>query len=231
MTDTKKDHSDRFQELERGVHAALETYANVHRGSGHNSIVSTYLYEEARDIVLEYLGLSKGRYAVIFCTPSREAALKALLKQKDYLSVSSRDTGLPLGIRALAVKRRALPKGTPFQTGGGTTRIISPDWVVWADTPDRFEAGTPAIVSVIAFAKALRLIRQNGNEVFIDHAGEKLTAREIIYGDELEKYTGVELMGKLRQTLIGRGIQVPTTEGAKPFINLDNSASLSLIHI
>jgi len=214
-----------FVDLERGVHAALETYANVHRGSGHNSIVSTYLYEEARDIVLEYLGLSKGRYAVIFCTPSREAALKALLKQKDYLSVSSRDTGLPLGIRALAVKRRALPKGTPFQTGGGTTRIISPDWVVWADTPDRFEAGTPAIVSVIAFAKALRLIRQNGNEVFIDHAGEKLTAREIIYGDELEKYTGVELMDKLRQTLIGRGIQVPTTEGAKPFINLDNSAS------
>src|SRR5665647_2061885 len=90
-----------FQELERGVHAALETYANVHRGSGHNSIVSTYLYEEARDIVLEYLGLSKGRYAVIFCTPSREAALKALLKQKDYLSVSSRDTGLPLGILSL----------------------------------------------------------------------------------------------------------------------------------
>lgn len=214
-----------FVDLERGVHAALETYANVHRGSGHNSIVSTYLYEEARDIVLEYLGLSKGRYAVIFCTPSREAALKALLKQKDYLSVSSRDTGLPLGIRALAVKRRALPKGTPFQTGGGTTRIISPDWVVWADTPDRFEAGTPAIVSVIAFAKALRLIHQHGNEAFIDPSGEKLTAREIIYGDELEKYTGVELMDKLRQTLIGRGIQVPTTEGAKPFINLDNSAS------
>lgn len=214
-----------FVDLERGVHAALETYANVHRGSGHNSIVSTHLYEQAREIVLEYLGLSKGRYVVIFCTPSREAALKALLKSDDYLSVSSRDTGLPLCIRALAVRRKALPKGTPFQTGGGTTRIISPDWVVWADTPDRFEAGTPAIVSVIAFAKALRLISQRGNETFLDPAGERLTAREIIYGDELEKYTGAELLDKLRQTLIGRGIQVPTTEGAKPFINLDNSAS------
>ena len=190
MTGTKNDQPDKFPELERGVHAALETYANVHRGSGHNSIVSTHLYEQAREIVLEYLGLDKGRYAVVFCTPAREAALKALLQPDEYKSVSSRDTGLPLGVRALAVKRKALPKGTPFQSGGGTTRIISPDWVVWADTPDRFEAGTPAIVSVIAFAKALRLIRQHGNEAFIDPAGERLTAREIIYSDELEKYSG-----------------------------------------
>ncbi len=225
MTETKTDQHDKFPELERSVYAALETYANVHRGSGHNSIVSTHLYEQAREIVLDYLGLPDRRYAVIFCTPSREAALKALLKQKDYLSVSSRDTGLPLGVRALAVKRKALPKGTPFQSGGGTTRIISPDWVVWADTPDRFEAGTPAIVSVIAFARALQLTRQYGNEVFMNCTGERLTARQIIYSDELEKYSGHELLDKLRQTLIGRGIQVPTTEGAKPFINLDNSAS------
>jgi selenocysteine lyase/cysteine desulfurase len=49
-----------FAELERGVYAALETYSNVHRGSGHNSMVSTHLFEQARDIVLEYLGLSGG---------------------------------------------------------------------------------------------------------------------------------------------------------------------------
>ena len=48
---------DTFDDLERGVHAALETYSNVHRGSGHNSIVSTHLFEQARDIVLEHLGL------------------------------------------------------------------------------------------------------------------------------------------------------------------------------
>jgi hypothetical protein len=26
----------------------------------------------------------------------------------------------------LAVKRKALPKGIPFQTGGGTARLVSP---------------------------------------------------------------------------------------------------------
>ena len=71
------DTPEAFAELERGVHTALETYSNVHRGSGHNSIVSTYLFEQARDIVLEYLGLNGGlvhtdKYAVIFCTPRYE---------------------------------------------------------------------------------------------------------------------------------------------------------------
>ena len=52
-----------FAELERSVQTALETYSNVHRGSGHNSLVSTHLYEQAREIVLEYLGLGKDKYA------------------------------------------------------------------------------------------------------------------------------------------------------------------------
>ena len=71
--------AEAFAELERGVHAALETYSNVHRGSGHNSMVTTHLFEQARDIVLEYLGLNKDKYAVIFCTPRRAEALKARL--------------------------------------------------------------------------------------------------------------------------------------------------------
>src|SRR5674476_408599 len=72
--------AEAFAELKRGVRAALETYSNVHRGSGHNSLVSTHLYEQARDIVLEYLGLKKDKYVVIFCTPRRAELIKALLK-------------------------------------------------------------------------------------------------------------------------------------------------------
>jgi selenocysteine lyase/cysteine desulfurase len=144
--------AEAFAELERGVHAALETYSNVHRGSGHYSMVSTHLYEQARDIILEYLGLNKDKYVVIFCTPRRAETLKAQLKSKGHQSVSSQDIGLPLGVRALAVDRKVLPRGIPFQTGGGTARLVSPGWVIWANGPDKFEAGTPAIVNVIAFA-------------------------------------------------------------------------------
>jgi selenocysteine lyase/cysteine desulfurase len=221
----KNEFAEAFTELERGVHAALETYSNVHRGSGHNSMVSTHLYEQARDIVLEYLGLKKGKYVVIFCTPRREVAFKAQLEPESYQSVSSQDIGLSLGVRALAVRRKALPRGTPFQTGGGTTRLVSPGWVIWADAPDKFEAGTPAIVNVIAFARALQLIRHSGNEAFRNMTAERLSAEKILYHDEFEEYSGRKLLDVFRQTHIGRNVRVPTAEGIKPFINLDNAAS------
>jgi selenocysteine lyase/cysteine desulfurase len=214
-----------FAELKRGVHAALETYSNVHRGSGHNSLVTTYLYERAREIVLEYLGLSKEKYTVIYCTPRRADLLKAQLKPNSYQMLSSQDIGLPLGVRALAVDRKALPGGSPFQSGGGTARLVSPGWVIWAKAPDKFEAGTPAIINVIAFACALQLIQYLGKNAFRLVTASELTADEILYHDEWEKYSGRELLEKLRQTLIGLGAQVPTTEGARPFINLDNGAS------
>jgi selenocysteine lyase/cysteine desulfurase/vancomycin permeability regulator SanA len=217
--------TEAFAELKQGVCSALETYSNVHRGSGHNSKVSTYLFEQARDIVLDYLGLNKDKYMVIFCTPRRAKVLMAQLKPSSYQSFSSQDIGLSLGIRAIAVKRNALPKGIPFETGGGTARLVSPDWVIWSKNPDKFEAGTPSIINIIAFAKALRLIQHFGNGAFQGANVEKLSVSEILYCDELEKLSGKELLHELRKTLIGLGVSVPTMEGVKPFINLDNGAS------
>jgi len=214
-----------FDALERAVHAALETYSNVHRGSGHHSQVSTHLFEQARGIVLDYLGLSAGKYLVIFGTPRSADALTQHLEPGRYVIASSRDVGLPLGVRALAVERGALPKRPPALTGGGTARLVGPDWVMWASAPDRFEAGTPAIVNVIAFAKALLLRRHLGEGAFVEFAGEARTARAILFRDDLEPYSGRELLHELRQTLIGRGARVPTVDGGRPFVNLDNAAS------
>lgn len=231
MTDAKENISGSietngaFAELERAVYAALETYSNVHRGSGHYSMVSTHLYEQAREIVLDYLGLDKGSYLVIFCTPRGATILTKQLEPGNFQMVSCTDIGLSLGVRALAVKRSAFPEGAPFQTGGGTTKLISRDWVIWADGPDRFEAGTPAVINIIAFAKALSMVKQSGKDIFTGVTAEKPTAGEILHHDDLESYSDPELLDKLRQTLIGRSVLVPTAEGERPFINLDNSAS------
>jgi selenocysteine lyase/cysteine desulfurase len=214
-----------FAALEESVYAALETYSNVHRGSGHNSMVTTHLYEQARDIVLEFLGLRKGKYRIIFCTSRRAEMLKAQLKPDCYKSASSQDIGLSLGVRALAIKRKALHGIRYYQTGGGTARLVSPNRITWAETPGRFEAGTPAIVNIIAFAKALQLIRHSGDHIFGHAAGEKLTPAEVLHHDELEKYSGQKLLDELRKTLIGRDVRVPTRQGFKSYVNLDNAAS------
>ena len=214
-----------FTPLEQCIYAALETYSNVHRGSGHNSVVSTRLYEQARKTVLEYLGLPGSRYSVIFCTPLRAVKLTAQLREKDYKSVSGHDFGLAIGLTALAVKKSALPAGAPFETGGGTTRLMSKDWVLWAKGPDKFEPGTPAIINVIALAKVLQLRGKPGQEALADQGMENLSANEILYQDEFGTYTGRQLLDQLRQALIGRDMEVPTSDGSKPYINLDNSAS------
>jgi selenocysteine lyase/cysteine desulfurase len=217
--------TDAFDQLEQGVHAALETYSNVHRGSGHHSMVSTHLFEQARAIVLDHLGLSKRQHVVIFGTPGTADRLAAQLRPGRYKTASSRDVGLPLGVRALAVERKALPRSVPFLTGGGTARLVAPDWAVWTPAPGRFEAGTPAIVNVIAFAKALLLTRRLGERAFEDATEGELTATEILHHDALDQYTGRELLNELRQTLIGRGVRVPTADGDRPYVNLDNGAS------
>ncbi|MDP3641692.1 MAG: aminotransferase class V-fold PLP-dependent enzyme [Bacteroidota bacterium] len=218
-------NSQAFADLERRMVAALETYSNVHRGSGYKSVVTTRLFEQAREIVLDYLGLNKDNYVVIFFTLRRAAVFVRQLQHENYQMVSSRDFGLSLGVTALAVKRNRLPKGAPFHVGGGTARLISKDWIIWARSPDKFEAGTPAIINIIAFAKALRMIRKSGKDIFLNSTAEKLTASELLYHDELEKFSGREMLEELRKTQIGSCVQVPTTQGLRKFINLDNSAS------
>ena len=217
--------SDVYAELERAVYAALETYSNVHRGSGHNSMVSTRLYEEARGIVLDHLGLDEHSYQVIFCSPRRAEVYKATLPPERYRTLSSDEIGVPLGVVALVVERRSLPRDVQFQDGGGTARLVSRRSVVWAKAPDRFESGTPAIVNVIAFAKSLKLVQQFGNDAFRQVGPVEHSVIDILYADALDGLYGRELLGRLRATLIGRELCVPTMAGERPFVNLDNGAS------
>ncbi|MBU3914092.1 aminotransferase class V-fold PLP-dependent enzyme [bacterium] len=214
-----------FEELERGVTAALETYSNVHRGTGHYSMVSTALFEETRTIIIKYLGLKKNKYVVVYCTVRGSEKLKTHLKFNTYQMISSRDVGLPLGLRVLVIKKNALPKGLPFQTGGDVVKIVSPHSVIWADAPHKFEAGTPRIINIIAFAIALKVKSRYGNDCFNAQENAETSANNILYEDELTGISGLELLAVLRMRIVGRGLLVPTTGGEKSYINFDNSAS------
>ena len=214
-----------FSLLEKSIYTALETYANVHRGSGQKSAVTTFLYEEARGIVLDYFGLNRKAFVVIFCSDRRSSAIENKAGRRNCYKISSSDIGLPLGVNALAVRKRALPKGVPGQQGGGTTVLVAPEWVVWADAPDRFEAGTPPIINVIAMARALLLVKQHGKDIFKNTGTTPAAISEILYDDEFSALSGKVLLEELRRTMIGHDIIVPSVTGMKHFINLDNAAS------
>ena len=217
--------AEAYASLETSVGLALETYGNVHRGRGYNSWLSTRLYEQARGVILDALDLDPERFMVLFCTPARAEALEACVKPGRSITLSSRDLGLPLGLRALVLRKDALPKGTPFQTGGGTARIVSRRSAIWEDAPDRFEAGTPAVINTIAFARAIGIVRRFGNKAFKIPPRTTATASEILHQDDLLEFSGGDLLRRLRQSVIGGGRVVPTAAGFNSFINLDNSAS------
>ncbi|MFX0081911.1 MAG: aminotransferase class V-fold PLP-dependent enzyme [Candidatus Hodarchaeota archaeon] len=217
--------NDAFEELERALFTALKTYSNVHRGTGHNSLATTALYEQARVIILDYLQLNNKKYTVVFCSPLRLEIFKTQLNSTDYFILSSRDFELPLGVRAIAVKKRVLRKCSVIFTGGGMIKHVTSKYVIWADPPERFEAGTPNILNIIAFAVILQLIK-NPDKVFkIRIPNWEETSHEILYHDELDKFSGIELLHELQKLLVGHNIKVPTLEGIKHFINLDNAAS------
>jgi selenocysteine lyase/cysteine desulfurase len=216
-----------FSELKTCIETVLKTYSNVHRGSGHFSSATTFLFEHAREKVLEFLSLDKSEYVVIFCSPAASSAITPLLKEGSFRVLSSVETGLPLGIRAIAVKRTAIPAGAPPLSGGGTTRLISPDWVVWAGSPERFEAGTPSVINIIAFVKSLQLMRKYGNGIFKNTPEASSGISNILNENEPRGKDGRELLDELRKTLIGHDTIVPTCEGERRYINLDNAASTS----
>lgn len=206
--------------LERSVHQALLTYSNVHRGTGHFSQASTLLYERARHIVMEHFSADPSRHVVIFGSKARQAALRRELDLGTYDHISSAELGLHLGVHAMLVQRRALPPGIPAQPGGGAVQLVGEDSVVWAQAPERFEAGTPAVINVIAFARALQFVQRHGPRLFRDAPTDPPTGMWQEDGSQR-----VERLNLLRHTMLGQNIRVPITDGARPYVNLDNGAS------
>ncbi|MFX0140212.1 MAG: aminotransferase class V-fold PLP-dependent enzyme, partial [Candidatus Hodarchaeota archaeon] len=212
-------------DLEESVYTALETYSNVHRGTGYNSTVTTALYEKAREIILDYLDLDRDEYVVIFTTPLRLKRFKNTLQETSFHILSSKNIGLPLGIRAIAAKLKDLKKVALFHTGGGMIKHVAAKSVVWAEIPEKFEAGTPNIINVIAFAKALLIKKYTGYDFTKEQKSRNLSLEKILYSDDLSKYTGEDLLLKLREQLVGYGLLIPTVEGKSSYVNFDNAAS------
>lgn len=65
-----------FRGVQHKVDEFLNWYSSVHRGSGFKSLVSTHAYEQARDIVIDFVGADPQTHCVIFGKNTTEAINK-----------------------------------------------------------------------------------------------------------------------------------------------------------
>jgi cysteine desulfurase/selenocysteine lyase len=89
----------------------------------------------------------------------------------DFVALSAHKMYAPFGTGAL-VGGRTWFGAEPEHTGGGTVRAVTVDDVVWADLPDREEAGSPNVVGAVALAAAIKVIRRIGLDRIAAHESE-----------------------------------------------------------
>ncbi|MFN2495697.1 MAG: aminotransferase class V-fold PLP-dependent enzyme [Pseudonocardiaceae bacterium] len=80
----------------------------------------------------------------------------------DYLAMSGHKLYAPFGAGALVGRPDWLAAREPFLAGGGAVRYVSTDQVLWADLPDRQEAGSPNVVGAVALGVACRTLQEAG---------------------------------------------------------------------
>jgi selenocysteine lyase/cysteine desulfurase len=90
----------------------------------------------------------------------------------DYVVISAHKMYAPFGTGALIGPRATFEHGDPDQRGGGTVEIVTLDSVVWAEPPDREEAGSPNTVGAVALAAAIRQLQKIGMAAVAQHEAE-----------------------------------------------------------
>ena len=125
----------------------------------------------------------------------------------DYLSLSAHKMYAPIGTGVLIGRRDTFAQGDPDQRGGGTVSIVMVDDVVWADAPDRDEAGSPNTVGVIALAAAIRQLQALGMDAIAQHEAD-LTAYAL---RRLQEVPGIQILGDTNPD------RAATRVGAIPF--------------
>lgn len=92
----------------------------------------------------------------------------------DFYAFSGHKVFAPTGIGVLYGKREWLEKMPPYQTGGGMIRRVTFEKTKYASTPEKFEAGTPAIMPAIGLGASIDYINSIDFDSAIKHEKELL---------------------------------------------------------
>ncbi len=109
----------------------------------------------------------------------------------DFYAFSGHKMLAPMGIGVLYIKEEILSRMSPYQLGGGMIESVSLSEVVYADYPEKFEAGTPNVAGAIALASAIDYLSKIGLSEIRNH--EVKLSEYLLNG--LSKIKRIKLLG------------------------------------
>ncbi len=113
----------------------------------------------------------------------------------DFFAFSGHKMFAPTGSGIVYGKTKILEKMNPFQGGGDMIRSVTFEKTTYADLPNKFEAGTPAIASQIGLGAAIDYLSSIDRNKAAAHEHELLR-----YATErLKAIEGVRIIGTARQ--------------------------------
>lgn len=86
----------------------------------------------------------------------------------DFVSLSGHKMYAPYGAGVLVAPRDFF-EGAPEVMGGGAISIVTWDDTVWADLPDREEAGSPNVIGAVALGVAIETVLELGFEEMLEY--------------------------------------------------------------
>ncbi|MBW8009822.1 MAG: aminotransferase class V-fold PLP-dependent enzyme [Chloroflexi bacterium] len=125
--------------------------------------------------------------------PHRQVEMLALNDPKhlDYVVISAHKMYAPYGSGALIGRRDTFEVGDPDMVGGGVVELVSLDDVIWAEPPDREEAGSPNTVGAVALAAAAKQMSAISMQAVAAHEIE-LTRHAL---ENLSSVPGIQIFG------------------------------------
>lgn len=108
----------------------------------------------------------------------------------DFVSFSGHKMYAPYGAGVLVAPRDFFA-GAPEVMGGGAISIVTWDDTVWADLPDREEAGSPNVIGAVALGVAIETLLELGFTEMLSYEVE--LGGRLVSG--LESIQGVQVLG------------------------------------
>ncbi len=115
----------------------------------------------------------------------------------DFYAFSGHKMFAPTGSGVVYGKARLLEQMNPFQGGGDMIKSVTFEKTTYADLPNKFEAGTPAIASQIGLGAAIDYLNIIGREKAAAYEHELLSYA----AERLSAIEGVRIIGTAKEKL------------------------------